>query len=63
MTKHEREAAKGYSYTVSNEDIRRYMKVPAEEKLQWLEEANHFLAQALTGKKREIWQKFRRGEI
>lgn len=63
MTKNDAEQAKGYSYSVTKEEIRRYMKVPAVQKLQWLEDANIFLGKALTGKRRLIWERFRRGDI
>jgi len=54
---------RGYSYVVTIEQIRAYRAVSPEQKLQWLQDANEFLAKALTGRRREIWQKFRRGEI
>lgn len=57
------DSGRGYSYVVTIEQIRAYRAVSPEQKLQWLQDANEFLAKALTGKRREIWQKFRRGEI
>lgn len=58
-----KEKKRGFTYTVTEDQVRRYMAVPGEAKLKWLADANSFLAQALTGTRREIWQKFRRGEI
>jgi len=63
MTADIRKPERGFTYTVTEEQVRRYMAVPAEAKLNWLADANDFLAKALTGRRREIWQKFRRGEI
>lgn len=54
---------KGYGYEVDEDQIRRYAAVPTEQKLQWLAEANQFLAKALTGKRRQVWQAFRDGKI
>jgi len=53
----------GYSYFVTKEQIREWMRVPPEQKLQWLEEANKFLLKAMDPKAREIMEKLRRGEI
>jgi hypothetical protein len=54
---------RGFSYAVTDEQIRRWRALPAEVKLQWLEDANRFLALALTPKAREIQDRFRRGEL
>ncbi len=54
---------RGYSYHVTDEQIRRWRALPAEVKLQWLEDANRFLALALTPKARAIQDRFRRGEM
>lgn len=48
---------------VTEEQIRRWLKVPVEQRLQWLEEANEFVRKALSPKTRAIMEKFRRGEI
>ena len=53
----------GFSYKVTDEQIRRWKALPAEVKLQWLEDANRFLALALTPRAREIQNRFRRGEL
>jgi hypothetical protein len=54
---------RGYSYHVTDEQIRRWRALSAEVKLQWLEDANRFLALALTPKTRAIQDRFRRGEL
>ncbi|OGL43938.1 MAG: hypothetical protein A2W05_06270 [Candidatus Schekmanbacteria bacterium RBG_16_38_10] len=54
---------KGFSYHVTEEQIRSYMKFPASKKLLWLEEAIRFSHYALTENKKRIWEAFRRGEI
>lgn len=53
----------GLSYVVDDEQILKYLQVPIEQRLEWLEEANRFLLEATPPEVREIWQKFRRGEI
>jgi hypothetical protein len=45
------------------EEIRAYQKVPAHEKLMWLEQANIFLYRAMSKKAKRIREKFRKGEI
>lgn len=54
---------KGYSYHVTRDDLIAYSRLPAKDKLIWLEEANRFTAKALKGRRRKIWEMFRRGEI
>lgn len=54
---------RGFSYRVTDEQIRRWRALPAEVKLQWLEDANRFLGLALPPKAREIQNRFRRGEL
>lgn len=53
----------GFAYRVTDEQIKRWRMLPATVKLQWLEEANRFLAAALTRKARAIQDRFRRGEL
>ena len=53
----------GFRYAVEEEQILRYLQVPIEQRLEWLEETNRFLLAATPPANREIWQKFRRGEI
>ncbi len=54
---------RGYSYRLSDEQIRRWRALPATVKLQWPEDANRFLALALSPKARAIQNRFRRGEL
>jgi hypothetical protein len=53
----------GFSYRVTDEHIQRWRALPPEEKLQWLEDANRFLAVALTPAARAIQERFRRGTL
>jgi len=53
----------GFSYHVTDEQIEAYRKLPPEERLRWLEEAQEFIYKALSKEKWEILQKFRRGDI
>ena len=54
---------KGFTYSYTEEQIRAYSKLSTREKLKWLEEANRFCAKAITGRRKKIWEKFRKGEI
>lgn len=54
---------KGYSYQVSEEKIRQYMKLPPEIKLHRLESMLRFNEQALDEKTKKIRETFRKGEI
>lgn len=47
-----------FSYRVTDEQIQRWRALPPEEKLQWLEDANRFLAVALTPATRAIQERF-----
>lgn len=53
----------GFAYRVTDEQIQRWRALPPEEKLQWLEDANRFLAAALTPAARAIQERFRRGDL
>ena len=53
----------GIRCVVEEEQILKYLQVSVEQRLEWLEEANRFLLLATPPEAREIWQKFRRGEI
>ena len=50
-------------YYCSDEKLKEYMNISAEDILNWLEEINEFLYKAMPRKNREIWQKFRKGEL
>ena len=54
---------KGFRHTFSDEALKKWMDMPAEQKLEWLEEINIFLAKAVPEKNKEIIEKFRKGEI
>lgn len=51
----------GHSYTIS--DIVAYGRLSAEQKLNWLEDANRFCQKAIKGKTKKIWEAFRQGKI
>lgn len=53
----------GFSYVVTDEQIRAWKALPAKDKLDWLEQANQFINKALTPERRQIMERFRRGEI
>ena len=53
----------GFRYVVEEEQLLKYLQVPIEQRLEWLEEANRFLDAATPAAAREIWQRFRRGEV
>ena len=58
-----KQRAGGFSYQVTDEQIRRWQALPPEVKLQWLEDANRFLHRALTPQAKAIRERFRRGEL
>ena len=53
----------GFSYSVTKEQIDAYLRLPAEERLRWLEEGREFILRILPEDKLEIMGKFRRGEM
>lgn len=53
----------GFSYRMTDEQIRRWRALPPEIKLQWLEDANRLLWQAMTPQAKAIRDRFRRGEL
>lgn len=56
-------AKKGFSYTVSEEALKKWIAMPPELKLEWLEEINEFLFTFAPEKSKEAISKFRKGEI
>jgi hypothetical protein len=54
---------RGFSYKVSAQQIRQYIKVPAKYKLQWLEEAKEFFDKFASPAAKENWRLFREGKI
>jgi len=53
----------GFRYVIDDETILEYLQVPIEQRLEWLEEANRFLLAVMPASVRDIWEKFRRGQI
>lgn len=54
---------KGYSYYLEDEKIIEYLSLSPRMRLEWLEEIDSFNRKALTGIRRKIWEKLRRGEV
>ncbi len=59
----ESKITKGYKYYFDEDKIREYMKVPASEKLKWLEEVRQFNEMFMTEKAKKIRELLRKGEI
>ncbi len=54
---------KGFSYTVSEESLKKWMHMPTEMKLEWLEEINEFIWKYTPKKNKKIIELFRKGDI
>ncbi|MFH1782850.1 MAG: hypothetical protein ABH848_04465 [Candidatus Omnitrophota bacterium] len=54
---------KGFSYFLEDEKIIEYLRLSPAMRLEWLEDIDSLNHKALTGERRKIWEKFRRGEI
>jgi len=54
---------KGFSYSLEDEKILSYMKLTAEEKLQWLEDINRFTFLVLNDRQKEFREQLRSGKI
>ena len=54
---------KGYSYTIEEEKIKKFMKLTTKEKLEWLEEIFLFTNMVLNEREKEFRDKLRAGEI
>lgn len=54
---------KGFSFHPTREALVAYAKLSAKQKLEWLEEINRFLYNAMPKSRRRIAEKFRSGEI
>jgi len=50
---------RGEGFVLDKEKIRRFMHCSVEAKLQWLEDANHFLHNILDKKKLALWEQYR----
>ena len=53
----------GFKYVYTQEKYDNYSKMPAEQKLEWLEKMNRFLYYFMPEKSKELSGKIRRGEI
>ncbi len=51
----------GFSYRFSDEKVRWWQSISAQQKLEWLEEANTFLRLVLNDEKQQIVKAFREG--
>jgi len=51
---------RGFALTLSRDYIRQTSRLSAEEKLNWLEEANEFINKTLSSNKRKTWMKYPR---
>ncbi len=54
---------KGFTYTLEDEKIIKYMQLSTEEKLKWLEEINEFTNIVLSDREKKLREKLRAGEI
>lgn len=55
--------ARGYSYYVTDEQIRKHSRLTTRQKLTWLEDVNDFTNKVATDRARRLHRMFRRGEI
>ncbi len=51
-----------YSFRLTPEKIREFKDLPAEQKLDWLEEANDFISIAVSKEKLERWNQIKSAE-
>lgn len=54
----DRETGNSFAFRVSKEKIKEFAKLSAEEKLNWLEDANNFVVAAVPEEKLKRWEKF-----
>jgi hypothetical protein len=59
----DRSRRKGWTYTVTAEQIERWMAVPFAEKIRWLDEATDLVNALQSPWAREMMRRFRAGEI
>ena len=57
------EQKKGFSYVYTKEKYDSYSKLPAWQKLKWLEKMNRFLYDFMPKESKTLAEKLRRGEI
>ena len=63
MSEQKCDELKGFSYSLDDEKILSYMKLTAEEKLQWLEAINRFTFLVLNDRQKEFREQLRSGKI
>lgn len=49
----------GYSFRLTPDKIREFKDMPAEDKLDWLEEANNFIRLAVSQEKLNRWERLK----
>lgn len=54
---------KGFSYAVTEESIRKWMRVSAKMKLEWLEEINKFIWKYAPRESKRMMRLLREGKI
>lgn len=54
---------KGFSYVVTEESLKKWMRMPAKMKLEWLEEINKFLWKYAPKESKKMMKLFREGKI
>ncbi|MBI5632133.1 MAG: hypothetical protein HZA15_01470 [Nitrospirae bacterium] len=52
----------GYSFRLTPDKIREFKDLPAEDKLDWLEEANNFIGLAVSQEKLKRWERLKAGD-
>lgn len=58
----EQSARGGYTYHVSDEDLKRFGELSMEDRLRWVDELRLFILEAETPETRERRERLRRGE-
>ena len=53
----------GFSYTVTKAQMKKYQALSYEARLQWLEDANRFLWEAMSDEAKKVREAFRKGEM
>jgi hypothetical protein len=54
----DREKTSAFAFRLSKEKIKAFRRASAEEKLEWLEEANKFVAEFVPEEKLRRWRRF-----
>ena len=61
-TGRKQDASLGFEHHHSDEELRAYARLTAEQKMRWLHDAWRFTADFLPASRREAWMKMRKGE-